>query len=325
MGDKLNRFYKFIIRNIVKTVDYDSSKDEFKINRVTISDEILQVISEEGTRYGLSHDETINLISHVSSHIDTAPSLEIHKGRLALESIKYGQHFEIHFNHPEKGANFIELVCANPNQYIVLNSSISGLRLNDVLQPTTLLWNPDFYIDFFVFRKGTRYPNENIKLHIGKYDNTVFYKPSIVYEILDSNDTFSLKKKKPLDTPVVFNAKEKCVSVWTPNLVNPISFTFDENTPNDSTATFLITYSDNSTHATLSINKNFVFPADSTQSQYLLQVITECCKCRNSLTSTRDLKYIKTLRSGVLQKDIKEKGIQRWILVTKPQIKFILE
>lgn len=325
MEDKLSRFYKFIIRKIVNAIEYNPKTDEYKINRVTISDDLLQRIIEEGSRYGLSNRETLGLVNQVSMNVVTKPYKRIYKGQFKVSNITIGQHFEIHFIHPDKGANFIELLCIEETNYIVLNSSISGLRILDKLIPVSLLWNTDFFIDFLVYRNNKRYPDGKTILHLGKYTHTLICEPPVIYEILDSDESFSFKDKQAIKSEYPSKKGERKAFVWTPNLMNPIAFTFNGDSNQDEKATFVITFSDDSLNANLSLNKDFELPTDKTQREYLLQVIKECCKCRNNLSDVESFRYIRTIRTGVLQKDIKEKTNQRWILVNKPQIKFIFQ
>lgn len=58
---------KFIIKSIVSDVEYDVSGDKFTINRIDISDELIDGIIAEGTKYGLNADETREIITLVSS------------------------------------------------------------------------------------------------------------------------------------------------------------------------------------------------------------------------------------------------------------------
>ena len=44
---------KFIIKSIVSDVEYDVSGDKFTINRIDISDDLIDGIIAEGTKYGL--------------------------------------------------------------------------------------------------------------------------------------------------------------------------------------------------------------------------------------------------------------------------------
>lgn len=199
MEDKLSRFYKFIVRNIVDSIEYLPESDEYRIRRVPISDDLLNRITEEGERYGLMHDESLRLVRRISENIDMKPHKNIHKGQFIASDVPIGQHFEVRFNHPDKGENYIELLCTDEQVFIVLSSSITGLNTLDKLIPITLHWNPDFFIDFLVYRKNVRYPDEKTRLQIGKFSHIIVFEPSIVFEVLDSDRNFSFIEGQNMD------------------------------------------------------------------------------------------------------------------------------
>ncbi len=325
MEDKLLQFYKFIIRRIVGTVDYNPEQDEYIFNRISISDDILKEITEEGRRYGLTADECVQVVNRVSSDISPKPYAGISKGQFDSRSIALGQHFEIHFEHPHTGYGKIELVCSENHRFIVLGSSISGLNILDELEAVTLVWNPGFFIDFAVFRKGKRYPDKKTKLAIGKYAYLLIYEPSAVYEIIDSDKDFAKKEKAVKQTVKTADGQKKKAYVWTPNRMRPISFAFDEADCGDRTAPFVITYSADSATAAISLNEDFVFSGNDAKKEYLLYVLSDCCSSINKMNTDDVLKGIRTLKDGVLQRDLKEKSVQQWILVSKPQIEYILD
>lgn len=53
MVANIENFEKFIIKQIVNTVDYHPESDEFEFNRICISDELINIIGNEGARYGI--------------------------------------------------------------------------------------------------------------------------------------------------------------------------------------------------------------------------------------------------------------------------------
>lgn len=322
MEDKLLRFQKFIVKKTTNTVDYNPDTDQFVINRISLSNETLKQIFEEGKRYGLDEDSCSELISCVSNNIVFSPSAIICKGQFDSRSIQKGQHVEILFDHARKGPQTIQLVSLDNCRFVVLKSSIKGLNKLDEIEPISLIWNPGYEIDFVVYRDGKRFPDVNTKLMVGKYRQVTTYKPSLVNEILDSDDDFSKKVRR--SSPTRKKSKEKNLFAWTPNLMNPIAFSFNDDTTQDTSAPFVIKYIDDSTNADLVVNAEFGFPKDKKQKEYLLQVITDCCVCDNPISSKDRVEKILTVRSGRLQKDLKEKDCQRWILVSKPQIKFVL-
>ena len=47
-----DQLVKFIIRSIVSDVEYDVGSDKFTINRIAISDDLIDNIIAEGAKYG---------------------------------------------------------------------------------------------------------------------------------------------------------------------------------------------------------------------------------------------------------------------------------
>lgn len=321
MEDKLLRFQKFIVKKTTNTVDYNPESNEFIINRISLSNEIMKQIFEEGRRYGLDQESCKEVINHITNNIVFSPSTNICKSQFDSRNIKKSQHVEIQFEHERKGLQSVQCIAIDKCRFIVLKSTIKGLNRLDELEPISLIWNPGFEIDFLVYRDGKRYPNVDTKLLIGKYKQVITFKPSLINEILDSEEDFS---KNNLNSNISrIKNKENMLFSWLPNHMNPIAFSFNNETKQDPSAPFIIKYTEDSTNADLLINADFRFPTDNKQKEYILQVITDCCVCENLLTKNDCANSISTVKSGVLQKDLNEKKSKRWILVSKPQIKFV--
>ena len=194
MEGNILRFQKYIVRKIVNAVYYDSEKDEYEINRITLSDDILNEIMEEGRRYKLTDKDTVYIVNEVAKNIVTSPESKINNGVYNGGKIKVGEHIEIHVSHPTKGPNYIGVIGLSNECYMVLYSTISGLSLYDELLPISRQWNPGYDIDFIVMRDGKRYPDQDTKLQLSVFSHVVIYKPSVIHEIMDEK-SFPSKPK----------------------------------------------------------------------------------------------------------------------------------
>ena len=193
MDANIEYFEKFIVKKIVNTVEYRPETDEYEINRIHLTDETLQTIEKEGSRYGLKPQETMQIVTMVAENVRTMPSVQIKQGSILVNDLKIGQHLRINIVHPEKGKHFVEMLLEDEETFIVLDTSIPGIQFGDKLQSIDKIWNSSFYIDFKAFKYGQPFPNEKDVLRIGKVTSVEFFSPSVVHEIIDSKSSFTYK------------------------------------------------------------------------------------------------------------------------------------
>ena len=269
--DDNEQFIRFIIKNIIKTIDYDVENDAFIIDRVYISDELINRIVAEGSKYGLESGDVRELITIVSSEIKTDPSVHRSYDQVRVRNITAGKHLRLNAIHDEYGPMYIEMVCIEPLRFFVISSDIPGVRYQDELVSINEVWNISYGIDFRYISNGEVYPNQkDLVLKFSKLKSIEYIFPSIVHEIFDSQEDF-VKEDSPEDAIIQY--------IWTPKRHAPIAFSLsDEESDLKHEAVFQIRRSNkNATTAFIRINPQIVMPDDYDQRRFLLDAILECC------------------------------------------------
>lgn len=198
MSSQTNNFEKFVIKQIVGSVEYNPETDEYKINNIHVSDDLINKIVEEGERYGFSREESVRYISLIANNIKTSPSVDIINSSISVENLNHGIHLKINIVHQTKGKRYLDLITLGENSFYVVGTNISGLKCGDKLKPLDRDWYVSYHIDFQIFRRKNRIPDANTILHIGKLESIEIFTPSIINEILDSRNTFSFTEQNKL-------------------------------------------------------------------------------------------------------------------------------
>lgn len=324
MGINIENFEKFIIKQIVNTVDYHPETDEYEINRIHISDDIIKTIEEEGLRYGFDKNHIGDIILQVSENIRTTPAVQLRYDSIEVKEIKIGQHFRINVLHPEKGRHYVELLTINKYAYYVLSSDIMGVRYGDELQALDKIWNNGYYADFSIIHSEKKQHNEKKILRLGSIQNLELYSPSVVHEILDSEESFSYEKAIANKEAIV-NTPDSAYYFWIPNKWKPITFCWKGGDVQDETSAFVVFDKENSDYAKLIINKSLKLPTEENKISALMEILFDCCKWKNAFNGIDGLKSIRTVKVGKVRKVVSEMVYKEWELENKPQIKFVYE
>lgn len=324
-------FEKFIIKNIVDTVKYNPELDEYVINRIQISDELISKIVVEGLKYGLKPEEIRQKITLVANNMRTSPLVKVEYGNLVVDKIPLGQHIKIRIYNNVSGSQSLELINISKNMFYVLSSSIPGIFYRDELLSISKIWNNSYDIDFVMYRDKNRYPDVNSFLRIGKIICVEFFLPSLVHEILDSKRSFTFEENKKevvaQNISIFPNVSDtNSYYVWVPKRNSPIAFGWSD-LDNDCEAPFVITKENRREDAKIRVNKKFVFPQDLVKKQFMIDTLFLCCDVKGDVKNKNQLvdglKYIKTLKFGLLRFDSKCTQDNLWILKEKPIIKFV--
>lgn len=320
------QFVRFIIKNIVANVEYDVNSDKFTINRISISDDLIDRIISEGAKYDLNADDTRELITFVSSDIQTAPSVHRSYANTETAEVKVGSHLRLNFNTDRIGPVYIEIICLETARFFVIDSNVPGLRYHDEIVSINKVWNISYDVDFIVYRQGKVYPDELSALRLNRLQSIEYFHPSVIHEILDSQKHFT--KEELEEEMVVSDSSNNGVItqyIWTPKRHDPITFSLSEQeTDSKREAVFLIKRRGvNSTVAKIAINPELILPSDEHQREYLVGTITECCDINAKQSLPMFFKSIKTIKAGKLQKENDKGGSDLWILVEKPIIKIV--
>lgn len=188
-----NRFVNFIIKKTVGHVDFDPETG-FRIQTVYMTDDILREIQAEGHRYGYTDQQTSEIINATTHSINTNPSITTHYNNLDASRLEVGTHIELHFRSDKFGGTRLSLVAAGRLKFIVVESTVTGLRVNDVVVPGNIQWNANYAIEFLIYRNGNRYPDDSHSLIVENFEFYRLFKPSYIYQILDSQDDFDHDK-----------------------------------------------------------------------------------------------------------------------------------
>ena len=190
MDANISNFQKFIIQNIVQSVEYDALLDSYTFNRCEISDDLISIIVQEGKRYGMSEQEARQYITLTASNIKTSPYAKKIVSDFDFASIPFGTHIRIDIEHPIQGHQWLEGIKLKKSLFL-LNSSIRGLYYGVRIYPQTEIWSSGFYINFEYQPDRSPVIIQNLVLSIGKLSYIQLFYPSVVHEIIDSQRTFA--------------------------------------------------------------------------------------------------------------------------------------
>ena len=323
MDANVEYFEKFIVKQIVNTVDYNPETDEYEMNRIHISNDIIKVIENEGSRYGFQRQQIQQLISRVAANVKPVPSSRILYNSVSVGELKAGNHLRINMIHPVKGRRYLEMIVTNNPRFLVLDTDISGISYGDELLAIDKTWNMSFYIDFVVFRNFVRIPDDHSILRLGKIECVELYEPSVIHEILDSKSSFTFDSYRPTKNEKADKGVEKLFYFWWPNRWNPISFCWKEGLEQNEYSTFIIKDNPNSEKASLSFNPQFnLFQVEENLDSFM-EMLFDCCKWKNTFNRTGNLKSIKLVQSGTVKRTKSELYDKEWELVSPPKIKFV--
>lgn len=344
MVANIENFEKFIIKQIVNTVDYHPESDEFEFNRICISDELINIIGDEGARYGIEKGQIGQIISRVAENIRTNPVIDLKYGSIDVSKLKVGQHLKINILHPEKGAHYIELLVTQKFHFYVLASDIVGVRYGDEIRALDDTWNNGFYIDFTVSLKNNKHSDEALILKLGKLQSVEMFGPSVVHEILDSESAFTYDglnvspKKTVVDNADLNENQEKSVIAKSnlrkyyflmPDEINPVVFRWYEGDTQNKTSPFVILEESDNPKASITINKAFKLPIDKSGKFRLLEVLCDVCS-RESFQGKEkpefsNIKSVKSVKSGIAKRFVSTAGHKEWKIIRRPQIEFVYE
>ncbi|MBR4564103.1 MAG: hypothetical protein IKO26_06610 [Paludibacteraceae bacterium] len=195
MGANISNFQKYIIRNIVKSVEYDALLDSYTFNRCEISDDLISIIVQEGKRYGMSEQEVRQFIALTASNIKPQPTTDKFVTNFDISKVTFGAHIRIEINHPIKGLQWVECIKLKQSLF-VLSSSISGILFGTRITPQTKFWAIGCFVDFSFQLANESLPIKSLILRLGEIKAIELYSPSIVHEILDSSKAFTIDEEK---------------------------------------------------------------------------------------------------------------------------------
>ncbi len=323
MDTNVEYFEKFVVKQIVSTVNYNPETDDYEINRIHISNDIIRIIEAEGARYGLQKQQVAQLISRIASNIKVEPSTQMMYNSVNAEKFKQGDHIRINFKHPQKGNHYLEMIATECLKFYVIRTDIGGICYGDELEAIDKTWNITFYIDFILLRQSIRLPHPKAILRIGKVECIEVYHPSIINDILDAKSTYTFDSLKLQKDDAKNETKEKLYYFWMPNRWTPISFCWKEGMEQSDVSTFIIKDKEDSEEASITLNPQFNILQIEENLDSFMEMIFDCCKWKNSFNGLENLKSIKPVKPGVVKRRKSELYLKEWELITPPKIKFV--
>lgn len=191
-----NQFIKFIIKEIVQGISFDTTSLNIHFNRVVISEKTLNRIIEEGKNYSYTKEEVKNYIEHATKEINCSPRKEELYSVLDISRLPIGQQLKVSFHNEITGIQFIELLLLEKNHFLILDSDNNSIQKGDELIALNTHWQVNYCIEFCVFRNNIRYPDEESKFRSPKITLFELFYPSILHEVYDSENDNKLQKEK---------------------------------------------------------------------------------------------------------------------------------
>ncbi len=314
-----SRFVSFIIKKTVGHVDFDPETG-FRVQTVYMTDDILREIQAEGRRYGYT-DQQISEIVNVTTHsINTNPSITTHYNNLDISRLEAGTHIELNFRSDKFGGTRLGLVAAGRLKFIVVESTVTGLQVNDVVKSFNTQWNIHYSIEFLIYRNGNRYPDDSHSLIIENFEYYRLYAPSFIYQILDSQDDFELEQTDIAtieDNPENETAGDQSYPImryaWQPSTANPVTFTTEDLDTNNSSL-FRIEQVDKN-NALLTINN-----INPPEWHWMTSIVRRYCDCK---TKEADSIGFVNIEQGTLKRVVTGSGKESWLVVKKPKVKIL--
>lgn len=191
-----SQFIKFIIKEIVKGISYDTTSLDFLFNRVVVSDKTMNNIIEEGKNYSYTQEDVKKSIEYATKEISLAPRREELYSCLDISKLIVGQHLKISFHNEITGMHMTELLLLEKNRFLVLNSDNNSIQKGDEFIALNILWNVNYCTEFCVFRNDSRYPDADSIFRTPKITLFELFYPSILHEVYDSESDYKFRMEK---------------------------------------------------------------------------------------------------------------------------------
>lgn len=191
-----NQFIKFIIKEIVQGISFNTTSLDFRFNRVVVSEKAMNSIIEEGNKYSYTQEEVKKHIEIATKEINRSPHKEKLYSDLDISELSIGQHLKISFHNEITGVQFIELLLLKKNHFLILNSCSNSIQKGDELIALNTHWNINYCTEFCVFRNNARYPDADRIFRTPKITLFELFYPSILHEVYDSESDYKFRKKE---------------------------------------------------------------------------------------------------------------------------------
>lgn len=330
---------KKLVRGVVLNNLSDSSSDlsdRYQILKISLDDEIMSEIKNEGRKYNLSDDQIISAIRQADDRIRFTPGIFTDYSTIDATKLSAGQHIVLHFLNDKVNEVSISVVVIGNGQFLILDSAIGGLCYKDIIVTIQSKMQMGVRHRFKIYRNGVLMTQEYEDYCPGKLLRVDYYHPATIFELMDYDDDFikecepSAESRKqvndkntvPTVTPKLSQkkAKSKHISnkeahyVWFPRDTEPLSWALTSN-DDDPTAPFKIEIEVDGKNGHVSANPAFRFNENLAIRIYEKVQIAKCND--NDIDMGNDHQSLTTICQGEVVFNPKRK---LWELTKKPII-----
>ena len=193
MSDK-EVFKKFILKQLAGEVAFNKECHSFRLGLRPVSDPIRRAIYEEGHKWKLTDSQINDLLIKVQSEIDLAYApIEGSITHINVKDLNSGEQLRLHGADEVDGPAELCLLYLGRCRFMVLSTSRRhALMAEDVVEVAkTEIISVNYPIQFIVYRKGKRIPDDRRVYRTYKLDNITRIKASTVHEIIDARKEFT--------------------------------------------------------------------------------------------------------------------------------------
>lgn len=196
-------FIKFILRHIVRDIEFSLANSSFSISLRTLSESARKSIYEEGRSWGLTDKTIENLINETNNKIDLYrnPTEEVIHNVDVNKAIPQGGLIQISYTDNVLGKSILKIMRIDSPEanrvakFILLQTNILSLHPNDILDVYgSTSWDLNHRVLFRITRNGELYPDAQSVFSTGKLENITLLRPSLLYEVIDSRLNFTYKE-----------------------------------------------------------------------------------------------------------------------------------
>lgn len=195
MSGNLSQFQKFILKKIVSGVVVKdstdlSSSDIYNFLKVKLDDDILQVIFNEGSLYGLSNDECLDQIRIADKLINANPSVSRIFSEIEMKDFRIGECLNLVYENELIGKVVVSVIADEYSHFIVTKSDIGDVKFCDTLLPINKRLNCGFPTYFNVLRGKKVVTDGDLLFSPGRLVCIERLQPGLIYEIMDTPGEF---------------------------------------------------------------------------------------------------------------------------------------
>lgn len=312
-----NCLRNYIVKRLVSKVHIDKSTLTLIEDKTELTDSLLHELINECSKYGLNESAARSLITQIAGNVNCNPSVKTERYSLNVDNIVVGEHLKLNFVVESIGCIYLDLICIERNSFLIIDTSVPGTRIMDILISKNKLLNIGYDLQFCVKRNGKRYPDKEKYLQIGKFDSADRFEKSYLHYLFDSDEDYSyasIQDKSRREGYQYFDSviQEEDKLVFKSNeesYIPKVSLYVIE--PNKS----------NKSSAMLLINGDFIRRSMKTRNYEFVDNLNLCVDISGKSLTVEDFEWMKNIKyvePAFLKKEGKD-----WMIISKPLIRII--